>query len=251
VSATDRPRWLVVVACVMAIAAGALPEGAWAQQATVSDADIARVRREQPTITADDIARTQARYGQLPVETPPSSAPRSTPNLDALPMPLHATPLDLGAVADGYRQQPLAPTGLDDGPVLYLFVSLSMPEPSLRRIIAQAAQARATVLVRGLSEGSLRVTAARLQALIGQRPVSIQIDPRPFDQFGIQRVPAFVLARSVGGTDCGSGACQAGADFVRTTGDVSLDYALAYVQRTAPAWAPAAARYLQRLEPRE
>nr|WP_255681922.1 type-F conjugative transfer system pilin assembly protein TrbC [Luteimonas sp. BDR2-5] len=210
---------------------------------------MARVRREQPTISDEDVARAQARYGQLPIAaTTPAARP---PNLDALPAPLYDTPPDLGAVAEGYRVESLAPAGLDEGPVLYLFVSLSMPEPALRRAIAQAAQARAVVLIRGLSDGSLRQTAARLQALIGQQPVSIQIDPRPFEQFDVQRVPAVVLARSRAAEDCNASACPAGTAFVRATGDVSLDYALAHVQRAAPAWAPAAAVYLQRLGRRE
>jgi conjugal transfer pilus assembly protein TrbC len=220
-----------------------------AQQTSVTDADIARVQREQPTITDDDIRRAQQRH-VLPPELAP--APSGTPNLDALPVPATAVPLDLGAVAEGYQQQVQAPTqAFDNGPALYLFVSLSMPEPALRRLLAQAAQARATVLIRGLSEGSLRKTAARLQALIGDAPLSIQIDPRLFDQFAVQRVPTFVLARTAANTECSGNACQADPDYLRTSGDVSLDYALAYMQRSAPAWSSVAAVYLQRLEHRE
>lgn len=229
--------------------AGGLPALTCAQQPTVTKADLDRVRREQPTITDDDIHRAQQRH-TLPSEL--TLAPFRSPNLDALPVPATATPLDLGAVAEGYQQQIRAPAPtFDNGPALYLFVSLSMPEPALRRLIAQAAQARATVLVRGLSEGSLRKTAARLQALIGDAPVSIQIDPRLFDQFAVQRVPTFVLAQSSARSDCNGSTCPPDPAFLRTSGDVSLDYALAYMQRSAPAWSAVAAVYLQRLERRE
>ncbi|PPT46438.1 type-F conjugative transfer system pilin assembly protein TrbC [Xanthomonas arboricola] len=230
--------------CIVAVFIGARPVAA--QQAEITDADIARVQREQPTITDDDIRRAQQRH-VLPPERLP--APSGAPNLGALPVPATTAPLDLGAVAEGYRQQIQAPTpSLDNGPALYLFVSLSMPEPTLRRLLAQAAQARATVLVRGLSDGSLRKTAARLQALIGDAPVSIQIDPRLFDQFAVRRVPTFVLTRTAANTECTGGTCQSDPAFLRTSGDVSLDYALAYMQRSAPAWSGVAALYLQRLE---
>ncbi|MDC8637159.1 type-F conjugative transfer system pilin assembly protein TrbC [Xanthomonas hortorum] len=241
--------WRRFAAALALVSNGVLSALAHAQQPIVTEADVERARRDQPTITDEDIERARARYGQLPVEMPAAS-PRA-PNLDALPVPLQDSAIDLGAVAEGYRLQAPVPAGLDEGPVLYLFVSLSMPEPALRRIIAQAAQARATVLIRGMSGGSLRQTAARLQALIGPHPVSIQIDPRPFEQFDIQRVPAFVLARPSANADCAGGSCPSGAAFVRATGDVSLDYALAHVQRTAPAWGPAAGMYLRRLEGRE
>lgn len=247
-TAVRKRCWVQFVAWVVSV----LPTLACAQQATVTEADLARVRREQPTISDDDIARARQRYTQLPgLESPTSNAAKA-PNLDALPTPLTHAPIDLAAIADGYQQQvEAAATSLDSGPALYLFISLSMPEPALRRLIAQAAQARATVLVRGLSEGSLRKTAARLQALIGQQQVALQIDPRPFDQFEIQRVPAFVLTRTAQPAECASNVCRNGAAFVHTSGDVSLDYALAYIQRTAPAWAGEADRYLQRLQRRE
>jgi conjugal transfer pilus assembly protein TrbC len=244
VSATERRRRWRVRLC---IAAFVCAHPLAAQQAEVSNTDIARVQHEQPIITDDDIRHAQQRHA-LPPELAP--APYSSPNLDALPVPVTAAPLDLGAVAEGYRQQIQAPT-FDNGPALYLFVSLSMPEPALRRLIAQAAQARATVLIRGLSEGSLRKTAARLQALIGEAPVSIQIDPRLFDRFAVQRVPAFVLTRTAADTGCNGSACQPEPAFLRTSGDVSLDYALAYMQRSAPTWSAAAAVYLRRLESRE
>lgn len=240
-----RFKFIAWVACV-------LPTLACAQQTVVTDEDLARVRREQPTISEDDIAKARQRYTQLPGLELPSSNPAKAPNLDALPVPLANTPIDLADVAEGYQQQiETTAASLDNGPTLYLFVSLSMPEPALRRLVAQAAQARATVLIRGLSEGSLRKTAARLQTLIGQQQVALQIDPRPFDQFEIQRVPTFVLARTALPSECTSNACRNGAAFVRTSGDVSLDYALAYIQRSSPAWAGEADRYLQRLQRRE
>lgn len=248
-SAIDRCR-IGLTPLSMALAAALVPTLAFGQQHPISEADLARARSEQPTITDADIAQAQQRYRQLPgLESPPATAP---PNLDALPIPLTHAMVDLSAVAEGYQQQvDTTASALNEGTALYVFVSLSIPEPSLRRLLAQAAQARATVLVRGLSEGSLRKTAARLQSLIGQQPLALHIDPRPFERFDIGQVPTFVLASAALSSDCTDRLCQEGTPYIRTSGDVSLDYALAYMQRTAPpAWVSAADPYLQRLQQR-
>lgn len=142
-----------------------------------------------------------------------------------------------------------AAEGLARGPGLFVFVSLSMPRPALQRLIDQAARARASVILRGLVKGSLRETVAQLQPLIGTRQVAVQIDPPAFDRFSIVRVPSFVLVRD--GTrpvSCASGTCAPPEAFLRTAGDVSLDYALEHMVRTAPAFQGDAAGFLQRLK---
>jgi len=139
-----------------------------------------------------------------------------------------------------------------DEPRLIVFISLSMPEATLARLVDQAARARAQLLLRGLSDGSLPRTAARIQQLIGTRAVAVQIDPRAFDRYAIQRVPSFVLARP-GAQDaaCNGKQCARADDHVMAAGDVSLDYALAHFQRTTPAFAKDAGRFLTRLGRRE
>jgi conjugal transfer pilus assembly protein TrbC len=90
-----------------------------------------------------------------------------------------------------------------------------------------------------------------VQGLIGQRQVAIQIDPQAFDRFTIERVPSFVLVRD--GTrpvSCASGSCAPPEGFLRTTGDVSLDYALEYMQRRSPQFAKDASGFLRRLQGR-
>lgn len=187
---------------------------------------------------------------QAPVGLPPA---KGTPRVDALPVPATQTPVDLEALARGFASATGAPTlpGADE-PRLIVFISLSMPEAALSRLVDQAARARAQLLLRGLSEGSLPRTAARIQQLIGTRPVAVQIDPRAFDRYAIQRVPAFVIARA-GGTDtaCSGEQCARSDEHVMAAGDVSLDYALAHFQRSAPAFARDAGRFLARLGRRE
>lgn len=245
-SATDLRR--VVLGLFAALAANlALSQ----TSPTVTDADIERVRREQPTITDRDIERARQKH-RTPSDAELQSAPvPARPNIDALPQPVTRTPIDLEALARGYASQANAmeqAQGLASGPGLFVFVSLSMPQPTLQRLIDQAARAKASVFIRGFADGSLRATVAQVQGLIGSRQVAVQIDPQAFDRFAITRVPSFVLVRD--GTrpiSCASGTCAPPEAFLRTAGDVSLDYALEHMQRRAPLFTKDASGFLRRL----
>ena len=88
-----------------------------------------------------------------------------------------------------------------------------------------------------------------MQRLIGERQVAVQIDPQAFDRFSVVRTPSFVLVRDGAATlPCGAGICVASDQYVRAAGDVSLDYALRFFQRSAPRMAGDAATFLQRLQ---
>lgn len=226
---------------------------AWAQSAPViTEADLERVRREQPHITEQDMARARQTY-RTPSDAELSAAPVPTqPNIDALPQPKANAPIDLEALAKGYSAQSdsmAQAQGLATGPGLFVFISLSMPQATLQRLVEQAARAQASLFIRGFAGGSLRATVAQVQGLIGQPQVAIQIDPLAFDRFAIERVPSFVLVRD--GTrpvSCASGTCAPPEGFLRTTGDVSLDYALEHMQHKAPQFAKDASGFLRRLQ---
>jgi conjugal transfer pilus assembly protein TrbC len=189
----------------------------------------------------------------MPSEAELKAAPvPSTLAIDALPRPKTRTPIDLEALARGYASQVdaiQAAEGLAQGPGLMVFVSLSMPKPTLKRLIDQAARARASIVLRGLAGGSLRDTVSQVQPLIGTRQVAVQIDPLMFDRFSIVRVPSFVLVRNgARPASCATGACAPPEAFLRAAGDVSLDYALEHMVRAAPAFKGDAASFLQRLK---
>jgi conjugal transfer pilus assembly protein TrbC len=178
---------------------------------------------------------------------------QAAPGIDALPQPLTQPPLDLEALARGYaattESHPVFP-GLQRRPGLLIFISLTVPRPTLERLLDQAARAGASVVLRGFADGSLRQTAAQLQALIGARPIAVQVDPPAFDRFGITRVPSFVLLRD--GTrpqPCAAGSCAPPEDYLQVSGDVSLDYALAHMQRAAPRFRAETDLFLARLQP--
>ncbi|RJG00559.1 type-F conjugative transfer system pilin assembly protein TrbC [Noviherbaspirillum sedimenti] len=219
--------------------------------AAVTEADIARVQRNQPVITDQDMARA-AKAHRLPMDAALERLPKSSPNIDALPQPAASSPLDLEALARGYQAgtEGMAMTqGLSARPALMIFISFSMPQPTLQRLVDQAARAQATLLIRGFVDGSLRETVTRMQALIGQRQVAVQIDPQAFDRFAVTRTPTFVLVRAgAKGEPCGAGQCLPAEAFMATSGDVSLDYALAFIERQAPRFARDARMYVKKLK---
>lgn len=223
---------------------------AHAQTPVVNDADVERAKRNQPVVTDADIERARERH-RTPSDAELRQAPAlSAPRIDALPKPAIAPPIDLGALAAGFDVTGGQP-GLarNAGPTVMVFVSFSMPDAALTRLVDQASRTDATLVLRGLVGGSLTQTAARVQQLIGTRRVAAQIDPQAFDRYGVKLTPSFVLIRDgAQAGSCASGICVPGDGFVMAAGDVSLDYALGFFRRSAPAFARDAESLLKRLQ---
>lgn len=246
-SASNRALPALAFAAALAVSAPALAQN----PPLVTDADIERVRRDQPAISARDIEQARQRH-RMPSDPEVQAAPvPARPNIDALPAPAAGASIDLEALARGYASQVEAMSqaqGLASGPGLLIFISLSMPQPTLQRLIDQAARAQASIVLRGFADGSLRTTVAQVQRLIGDRHVAVQIDPQAFDRYAVTRIPAFVLVRDgARPVACADGSCAPSESFLRTSGDVSLDYALEYMQRSAPEFGPAADTFLKRI----
>ena len=131
------------LSAVLAVLLASLPVAA--QPAPViTDEDLARVRRETPTVTEDDVRRIQQQHS-LPVT---QGGVVATPRIDALPKPRTSAIPNLGDIAHGYAQRTPPTLGIDpgSGPGLFVFVSLAMPEPTLMRLVDQAARAKAAIL---------------------------------------------------------------------------------------------------------
>ena len=220
---------------ILPIAPSAQP--AQAPKPIVSEADVARAAKSQPVITDQDIERA-ARKNRMPTDAELARVPvPAAPRLDALPQPLTQRRIDLGAIAKGYEAMGQPAPGaatINEAPALLVFVSFSMPDATLARLVDQAARARATLVLRGLVDGSLQKTVLRAQGLIGQRKVGLQIDPQAFDRFSISVTPTFVLLKAgAAASPCAAGTCFPDSSFVAVAGDVSIDYALEYFRRTA------------------
>lgn len=230
----------------------------------ITDADVARAARRFRAPTDDELAR-------VPV---PGHV-----NVDALPTPAPASQWTAGAinfadVARGYEAAQdadhAAALNADRDvsmPSLVVFISFSMPGPTLERLVAQAQAVGATLVLRGLVNGSLRETAQRCQALIGQQHVAIQIDPQAFERFAVSQTPTFVLVKpghaltalhamrgavpgskdGASAASCASAKCMDAAGFASVRGDVSIDYALRVIASRDPAFEVDAKALLRRL----
>lgn len=157
----------------------------------------------------------------------------TSPQAPTPPRNASAPTVDLAAVAQGYAGAVTAPPAREV-PALMIFVSFSMPQASLERLVEQAARTDAVLVLRGLENGSMRATAARIKGLIGERRVGFQIDPLAFDRFGVQSVPTFVLVAGAPPTPCSGAQCFAGSQFASVAGDVTVAYALEYLEQRAP-----------------
>ena len=113
-------------------------------------------------------------------------------------------------------------------PLFMTFVSLSMPEEALRRVIRDTAQAGGIVVFRGFPNNSAKQFVARLSKVVGDQAkfASVGIDPRLFRAFDVAAVPTYVVAS----TDfdlCDGLACKTlPPPHDSMSGNVTVQYAL-------------------------
>ena len=165
------------------------------------------------------------------------------PKLDNLPQP--AVPPNPADMAQQFRQSPVQPkTG---APELMVFVSFSMPDEALQRIVEQSERTGARLVFRGLKGNKLTDMAQHIATLIGKHRVEAIVHPPAYAQFKVNQVPALVIAQPNAGDQMESGCAQPDR-YVKVTGDVSQDYALEYIERTSPQWAAAAHLFGEKLK---
>ena len=198
-----------------------------------------------------EMAKAQARAREAMQRIPDAGAGLnayavpSMPRVEALPKPAAPAP-DIANIAAKYRDLGRPIAAQQKAPDLLVFVSLSMPREALKRIVEQAEMAGATLVFRGLKGDSMMKMGEEIKAIIGDSNVSVAIHPPAFQQFSVTRVPAVVLARPEASSVLDSGCSKAGT-FVKVTGDVSLEYALEYIERTSPTWSEVARSYSNRI----
>ena len=218
----------------------------------VTEADLERAARLKPLITEHDLERARRR-ARTPSAAELARVPvPAMPALDRLPQPVSPGTVDLEAIARGYEAHADRMSAMEGArtraPSLLVFVSFSLPPATLSRLVEQAERASAILVLRGLTEASLKQTVLRVQKLIGTRQVAFQIDPQAFERFGIVHTPTFVLVRQgVQARPCNDAQCLPAGSFVSASGDVSLDYALEFMERSAPAFGKEAREFLRKL----
>ncbi|PKP94611.1 MAG: type-F conjugative transfer system pilin assembly protein TrbC [Alphaproteobacteria bacterium HGW-Alphaproteobacteria-16] len=161
-------------------------------------------------------------------------------------------PIDFDELVSGAGANAFAPRG--QAPQLIVFASLSMPEASLKRLIADTARARGVVVFRGFPDNSARKFTAAIAKVVEDETAgaSVGIDPRLFRAFDVRAVPTYVAVSSDFDL-CDGFACKTQVPpFDRLVGNVTLDYALsAFAEGRGPGAAVAgvALANLRRDEP--
>lgn len=111
---------------------------------------------------------------------------------------------------------------------MLVFISLSMPDASLRRLADEAGRAGAVLVLRGLRNDRFRDTLERLRRLYGKADAetgpSALIDPAAFQRFRVAAVPVYALLLEAP-MRCTTDSCPA-PRHLRLAGDVSLRIAL-------------------------
>lgn len=148
---------------------------------------------------------------------------------------------EIGKLLDRAEQHDvLADTSGDNGSRFYVFVSFSMPDVTLRRLMQQAKRIGAPLVLRGMVGNDMNKTRIKIGKLLdadkdGNTRIEggLSIDPTLYERFGISVVPSFVLTDSPVQT-CTQAGCPT-PDFVRLAGDVTLEYVLESIARESPA----------------
>ena len=223
---------------------------ALAQVRPPSDEEVERAKQQYRQPTDAEVEAARNRYRTPAAALDRAAAAQSAVNVDAIPQPKGVVDVEGLARAFEANRQAFEGAGMaTDHPTLLVFVTLAMPEATLRLLVEQAARARAVLVLRGLQSSSIRQTAARVQQLIGQSAAQFNIDPQAFDRFGVRTAPTFVLLKAgVQAADCAAGACVAPDAFATIAGDVSIDYALQAIARRSPRFKADAELLLRRIQ---
>lgn len=200
--------------------------------------------------TTEEMQKAQSRAREAMQRIPDANQSRQLygggmPNVEALPRTAVPAP-DIATIAEKYKEQGKASAPKNGQPDLMVMVSLSMPREALERTAEQAERVGATLVFRGLKGDYMTRMGEEIQSIIGKRNVSAVVHPPAFQQFSVTKVPAVVIARQEAGNVLENGCSQAGT-FIKVSGDVSLDYALEYIERKSQAWSQIAKAYRSRI----
>lgn len=97
---------------------------------------------------------------------------------------------------------------------LYIFASLSMPKTRLIKLIKEATNYNAMVVLRGLKNNSYKETTNLLQPIIKEAGFGFIVDPTLFTEFNVTKAPVFVLND------------PASKNHDKVSGNINLKYAL-------------------------
>lgn len=191
-----------------------------------SDADIQKAQEHARSVfgAVPDSNTVQQKFGA------------GLPQIEKIPAPIEASKTDIGELAKQFQSATTTQFSGKPKYDLLILASLSMPKEAMKRLAEQAQRAHATFIFRGLSGNSMKQMSLDVRNAMGGVPVSTMINPMAFKQFDVTRVPAIVIATHQAGNVLENG-CSRSQTYVKVAGDVSLDYALDYIERKgSPQW---------------
>ena len=187
-------------------------------------------QRQQAAQSAVDAAARRALNSRNPAAMAGQpAAPGQLPDVLRLPAPAGAA--DPAALAQRFKQEGPAVTGLPEERThrLVVFVSMGMPMESLKRLARDMKKTGGVMVLRGVRHG---VDAAGwMRSMADLQPLAalgadVEINPGLFQQFQVSSVPTMlVIPDGLADKGCTASQCTPGT-FAMVRGDVTLDYAL-------------------------
>lgn len=135
--------------------------------------------------------------------------------------------VDVGSLMDDYAVDFDAADQAARLPPVLVFVSSSMPGPSIKAAARDAAKVGGAVVIRGLIGGSMAQTQQFFSDVFGDEKLGLLVDPRLFTTFRVESVPVVMVAeRGIVPCEPQDDQCEPlpGHDVVR--GNVTLRFAL-------------------------
>lgn len=187
-------------------------------------------QRQQAAQSALDAAARRALNSRNPATMAGQpAAPGQLPDVLRLPAPAGAA--DPAALAQRFKQDGSAVTGLPEERThrLVAFVSMGMPMESLKRLARDIKKTGGVMVLRGVRHG---VDAAGwMKSMADLRPLAalgadVEINPGLFQQFQVSSVPTvLVIPDGLADKGCTASQCTPGT-YAMVRGDVTLEYAL-------------------------
>ena len=138
------------------------------------------------------------------------------------------TNVDVSKIADRYKKRVEAEKKSVTGVIG--FVSFSMPDESIKKIIADTLKVNGTVLFIGFKNNDFKETAKEIRRLDIKKG-NIQINPNAFKQYRIDVVPSIVMVKANADEKLDGEGCVFPEKYSKVVGDVSLDFALEVMER--------------------
>jgi conjugal transfer pilus assembly protein TrbC len=197
------PRSALALAATLALAMSAIA-GLAAQTADQDiDLEAIRARAKEQTADAQNLAATARKRAQDMAAEAQQSTQAGQANGATYAKAVRAASAEPSNAAFDFDTLVSDTATFDDArlgeaPRFIAFASLSMPTTALSQMIADVPRAGGVVVFRGFPQGSAKLfTQSLAKALAGKTASqAVGIDPRLFSAFGIESVPAYVVAAS-------------------------------------------------------